>query len=365
MKDEELLETLATALAPAQVEPSEDEIAALHRTVRRSFGDGRRRPWWRRPTTSMLIAAALAIGGGAAAAALCVRMPSAEPTAALPEAAPAAPSGLAETRTAMDRVRAAIASKDRGDAARLAVELRGRLDGLGAGDRSAVEAEARALLAQAEALAAEPSPVEEPVRPAPPRSKVHQVATGPNGDHEAEDDDEQAPSAPKVCDHDSDDDDATDDDATDSAREAVERAREAIERAREATQRAAERAQRDAERAQRDAGRKQRDVERAQHQAELARERAQQQAERIRERAEEQVERLRERAEEQAERLRERAEEAARRIERDQSCPRDADDDDDAVEIVVPMPRIAPRIIVVPAPQGKPPVIQPPTTEDE
>ncbi len=310
MKDEELIETLATALAPPPAEPGEEEIAALQRAVRkaREATPGRSRfaagSWWRRHAgpshgglprrwPAMLAAAALAMGGvvavmrGAPSPVIVPTADSASTAEALPLEAPSSDPAVPATAPTP------------------------------------------------------PQPKRAPARP---------------------DDKALPPEAPVPCDHDADgacpaDHDADDDE--DAGEEGDPHVQERAARAVEQAQRHVE-----AERARAEELR-----ERARAAAEDARERAQEAAERAQdsaERARERAEAQREEAQRQAERARhavdeamDQADAARRQIEResvrviprgpDPGCARDDLGGPQEIHIIVQLPRM-PRIVVVPAP---------------
>jgi hypothetical protein len=320
MKDEELLETLKTAIAPAHAEPTEEEIAALRRAVRRSFGAEMARPWWRRPV-AFVAAAAIAAGG---ALVIGVKLPAPLRLATRPTSITAESPALTAARASMARVRDAIQADDREGAAREAIELRARLDKLEAPERAVVEDEARALVAAAEA----PKPqLTIPSIPAPPRASAPRPAP----------DAERAPVAAKAtCDRDEDGGDGDDDEEAERAREKAEEARErAQEKAAEMRERAREKAEEAIER---------------------AREKAEAEAERARERAE----RDRERAAREIERARREVEKARRDLEKQMERPHEqawpGPGGPRELHIVVPLPRVMVAPIVV-----GPVIVTPPT----
>ncbi|MFT3767471.1 MAG: hypothetical protein QM820_18615 [Minicystis sp.] len=151
MKDDELLDTLATALAPPPVEPSAAEIEALHRAVARKF---RPRAWWQRPTTGYLFAAAIA---AAAAVAVVVAPPRRERAVAV-----AAPDSMAETGALVAETRKALAGRDPAAARRFTQELESRLARLDDEDRRVVEDEVRALVVEIEEQEADILEIENP-----------------------------------------------------------------------------------------------------------------------------------------------------------------------------------------------------------
>jgi hypothetical protein len=145
-EDEDLLGRLEHALRPPEAEPSEAEIAALHRAVAEgASAPAVRRVWPRR-----------AIAGAAAAAVLLFILSGAalpRPLRGLAHALrlPVDSVKVADAKTAVNELERALDENDQERAARASARLRQRLDALGEDDRQRIGRRADPLLQRARA----------------------------------------------------------------------------------------------------------------------------------------------------------------------------------------------------------------------
>jgi len=152
-EDEDLLHRLELALRPPAAEPSEAEIAALHRAVA-EHGDGPpvRRVWPRRTLAAAAAAAVLfVIVSGAP-------MPRPIRAAAHAVGLPIDSVKVADAKSAMSELQRALDDGDREGAARASARLRQRLAALGEKERQSIGPRAEPLLQRAGNLPASPVP---------------------------------------------------------------------------------------------------------------------------------------------------------------------------------------------------------------
>lgn len=143
-EDEDLLARLAHALRPPEVEPSDEEIAALHRAVAGGLpAPAVRRVWPRR-----------ALAGVAAAVVLLVivsGVPVPRPVRAAAHALglPVDSVEVADAKSAVKELQRALNDGDQDRAARASARLRQRLDALNQSDRQRIARQADPLLQRA------------------------------------------------------------------------------------------------------------------------------------------------------------------------------------------------------------------------
>lgn len=167
-EDEDLLRRLEHALRPEEVEPSEAEIAALHRAVAEdATTPAVRRVWPRR-----------ALAGVAAAAVLTVivsgaPMPRPVRAAAHALGLPVDSVKVADAKSAVNELQRALDDGDEERAARASARLRQRLEALGEGDRQRIGRRSDPLLQRAGALrGSQPAPEGPPPGAPAPRGPV-------------------------------------------------------------------------------------------------------------------------------------------------------------------------------------------------
>jgi hypothetical protein len=172
--DDDVLEVLAASLGPAaDVEPTWAEVSALHRVLdSAAAGRGVRTPLWRvrRPLSAVAAGALLLAGAGTAAAVTGAVIPEPVRVAARAVGLPLESPALAEARSALAHLRAALAANPRNPAtiSAIAQAVRNEVGSLSADDRSHVQAEATFLLAEADrALAPPPALTGAAAGPAP------------------------------------------------------------------------------------------------------------------------------------------------------------------------------------------------------
>jgi hypothetical protein len=157
--DDALLDALTVALAPAPIAPSADDLAALRALVARrddvevvAFVPVRRpsRPV-RRVLTVAAAVVALVVSVGVVALATGSRLPRDLRAPARALGLPVDSAALADARSAIADLRAALGQPDDARVARARDVLIERLDRLGRDDRATVDAEATTLLERAAA----------------------------------------------------------------------------------------------------------------------------------------------------------------------------------------------------------------------
>ena len=143
-EDEDLLGRLEHALRPPEVEPSEAEIAALHRAVTEGAdAPAVRRVWPRRALAGAVAAAVLAfILSGAA-------LPRPLRVVAHALRLPVDSAKVADAKSAVNELQRALDDGDQEGAARASARLRQRLDALGEDDRRRIGQRAEPLLQRA------------------------------------------------------------------------------------------------------------------------------------------------------------------------------------------------------------------------
>ncbi len=159
--DAGLLDALAAALAPGALAPDPDEVAEVRalaagtrdehvlQFVARPQSD--RRPLRDALAIAAAIVALVVVGGGLVALATGSSVPNELRAPARALGLPVDSTAVADTRTAMAHLRLALAQPDDARVVAARDALVAALRGLGAGDRAAVEPEAQALLARADA----------------------------------------------------------------------------------------------------------------------------------------------------------------------------------------------------------------------
>jgi len=172
-EDEDLLGRLEHALRPPEVEPSEAEIAALHRAVTEGAdAPAVRRVWPRRALAGAAAAAVLAfILSGAA-------LPRPLRVVAHALRLPVDSAKVADAKSAVNELQRALDDGDQEGAARASARLRQRLDALGEDDRQKIGQRAEPLLQRAGApSASSPAPAPPPGSSVPSRPSTTTSST--------------------------------------------------------------------------------------------------------------------------------------------------------------------------------------------
>lgn len=155
--DDALLDSLAAALAPTRVEPSREAVQALRALVTRDdvvvplpVAVPARQPW-RRAVAVAAAVVVLVVAAGAVALSTGSSLPNRlrAPVRAL--GLPVDSAAVAQTRTAMAGLRAALDQPDVARVARARADVLLRLAHLDADERHSVASEARQLLERADA----------------------------------------------------------------------------------------------------------------------------------------------------------------------------------------------------------------------
>ena len=165
--DDVLLDALGRALGDPDVEPSAAEVAALHHAVAVSGAAAAHRRARRRGWIAG-VSAGLVLGlTGTAAAVNSGSVPAPVQDAAHEIGLPVDPRRVDDAKDAIDDLREDLEDRDRRKVSESAIELRIALAALTDGERRSVQAEADAVLAQADAFLATPVPTTAPPAPAP------------------------------------------------------------------------------------------------------------------------------------------------------------------------------------------------------
>ncbi len=152
-EDEDLLRRLENAFRPPEVEPSEAEIAALHRAVAESAATPAvRRVWPRRVVAAVAAAAVLIV--------IVSGVPVPRPVRAAAHAIglPVDSVKVADAKSAVKELQRALDDGDQEGAARALARLRQRLDALGESDRRRLARQADPLIQRAGATPGSPAP---------------------------------------------------------------------------------------------------------------------------------------------------------------------------------------------------------------
>ena len=172
-EDEDLLGRLEHALRPPEVEPSEAEIAALHRAVTEGAdAPAVRRVWPRRALAGAAAAAVLAfILSGAA-------LPRPLRVVAHALRLPVDSAKVADAKSAVNELQRALDDGDQEGATRASARLRQSLDALGEDDRQKIGQRAEPLLQRAGApSASSPAPAPPPGSSVPSRPSTTTSST--------------------------------------------------------------------------------------------------------------------------------------------------------------------------------------------
>lgn len=211
--DDELLATLAEALAPA-VDPSvESELTALRRAVAARWPEGSRPDGrWHRPRLIVAAVAATLVMGSGAVLAATSSLERPLRVAADAVGLPVDPPRVTDVRDALHRLEGALLRDDRAEVEAAAAELRAELDDLHDGEARALAERAAAALERADQPEAESDENEAPdSTPAPVVPVQPPTGTPASGSGDHEDDGHSDNSGPGQTPTPSDDDDGASD----------------------------------------------------------------------------------------------------------------------------------------------------------